>query len=346
MHNKDVEKTGSVTHKRQAEHASPPRRVIIDNDFAGDPDGLFQLAHHALADGAEIKGVINSSYLYDPDANNTWGHLPEDGVDIAKDLLELCGRGDIPLFQGCLSHYSQVISKRDKSKLAGEVTEDTRSPVTDFILEEAHRPDPRPLYYACGGPLTEIALAYKTDPSIASKLTIVWIGGGEHPTLLAEGAITTPPGTSPCEYNTMIDIEAVRQIVNESKIPVIMVPRTTYRQTLVSFSELQAQVATVGVIGRFLVNTLEKTRNLLVKHMGTPPSTYILGDSPLVLLTSLQSPFEPEPSSCQIRVLPAPLMDEKGVYTGELQRDRLISVVTGIDMRLMYGDFLANLAKC
>jgi len=24
-------------------------RVIIDNDFAGDPDGLFQLAHHVLS---------------------------------------------------------------------------------------------------------------------------------------------------------------------------------------------------------------------------------------------------------------------------------------------------------
>lgn len=29
--------------------AAPRMRVIIDNDFSGDPDGLFQLAHHLLS---------------------------------------------------------------------------------------------------------------------------------------------------------------------------------------------------------------------------------------------------------------------------------------------------------
>lgn len=32
-----------------ADQRHPPiARVIVDNDFAGDPDGLFQLAHHLL----------------------------------------------------------------------------------------------------------------------------------------------------------------------------------------------------------------------------------------------------------------------------------------------------------
>jgi purine nucleosidase len=36
--------------------------VIIDNDFGGDPDGLFQLAHHLLSPSVEIKGIIRSQH--------------------------------------------------------------------------------------------------------------------------------------------------------------------------------------------------------------------------------------------------------------------------------------------
>ena len=36
-------------------------RVIVDNDFAGDPDGLLALAHHFLSDAAPVVGVTCSS---------------------------------------------------------------------------------------------------------------------------------------------------------------------------------------------------------------------------------------------------------------------------------------------
>src|SRR5690349_3404569 len=38
----------------------PRMRVIIDNDFSGDPDGLFQLVHHLLSPSVEIRGIIGS----------------------------------------------------------------------------------------------------------------------------------------------------------------------------------------------------------------------------------------------------------------------------------------------
>ena len=42
----------------------PRMRVIIDNDLGGDPDGLFQLAHHLLSPSVEIRGII-ASHLYE-----------------------------------------------------------------------------------------------------------------------------------------------------------------------------------------------------------------------------------------------------------------------------------------
>src|SRR3954464_6956476 len=35
-------------------------RVIADNDFAGDPDDLWQLAHHLLSPSVEIRAVVSS----------------------------------------------------------------------------------------------------------------------------------------------------------------------------------------------------------------------------------------------------------------------------------------------
>src|SRR5690625_5884084 len=35
-------------------------RVIIDNDFSGDPDDLYQLVHHLLSPTVDIRAVIGS----------------------------------------------------------------------------------------------------------------------------------------------------------------------------------------------------------------------------------------------------------------------------------------------
>src|ERR687886_9475 len=38
----------------------PRFRVIIDNDFSGDPDGLFELVHHLLSPSVDVRAVIGS----------------------------------------------------------------------------------------------------------------------------------------------------------------------------------------------------------------------------------------------------------------------------------------------
>ncbi|MET0729471.1 MAG: nucleoside hydrolase, partial [Acidimicrobiales bacterium] len=40
------------------EQIKPRVRVILDNDYAGDPDGLVELAHHLLSPGVDIRFVI------------------------------------------------------------------------------------------------------------------------------------------------------------------------------------------------------------------------------------------------------------------------------------------------
>ena len=33
-------------------------KVVVDNDFCGDPDGLFQLVHQLLCTTCDIRGIV------------------------------------------------------------------------------------------------------------------------------------------------------------------------------------------------------------------------------------------------------------------------------------------------
>jgi hypothetical protein len=70
--------------------------------------------------------------------------------------------------------------------------------------------------------------------------------------------------------------------------------------------------------------------------------TYILGDSPLVLLTALQSSFEADPSSSTYVIKNAPKINEQGAYEYN-HKGRNIRVYTQLDVQLMFNDFFAKL---
>lgn len=50
----------------------PRMRVIVLNDFSGDPDGYFQLVHQLLSPSAEVRAVIGTHLKpNDPFDNST-----------------------------------------------------------------------------------------------------------------------------------------------------------------------------------------------------------------------------------------------------------------------------------
>jgi hypothetical protein len=69
--------------------------------------------------------------------------------------------------------------------------------------------------------------------------------------------------------------------------------------------------------------------------------TYALGDSPLVLLTALQSFFQPDPSSSDYAVRPCPQLDADGRFAGHSGRD--IRVYHRLDVRLMFEDMFLKI---
>ena len=175
-----------------------------------------------------------------------------------------------------------------------------------------------------------------TNPNIASRLTLIWIGGPEYADLA-----TPPPGYSEVEYNLNIDQAAARAVFNRSALPLWQVPRNVYRQCLLSYAQLLTKVKPRGKTGASLSETLEALIARIQRFINIG-ETYILGDSPLVLLTALQSSFEPDPSSSHYVVRQSPRINPAGVYSHN-HNGRPIRVYTQLDTPLMFADFFAKL---
>lgn len=297
---------------------APRARIIIDNDFGGDPDGLFQLAHHLLSPAVEIRGIIGSQHY----AGGFYGSPGTSAFACEKvrELMNLMGKS-IPVFAG-----SEV-------GLPGLSTP-AESEAARLIVQEAMREDaPKPLYVVCGAGLTSIASALLLEPRIATRLTLVWIGGAEY-----EGPV--PPGANALEYNLGIDIAAARVIFNQSMIPFWQVPRDAFRQALVTHAELQVRLKGKGQLGDYLFREINDLFHKSKRSLG---EAYVLGDNPLVLLTALHSSWEADPSSSRYVSRPAPRITEKGHY--EPNPDgRLIRVYTHLDVRILFEDLYAKIA--
>jgi len=293
-------------------------RVISDNDYSGDPDGLWQLAHLLLSPDAEVPLVIGS-HLREGDPFDPSGTSADNAARRAREIATACGRDDVRIVAG--------------SNTPGVV----RGEAVDAIVAEAMRDDPRPLYVTCGGGLTEIASAWLAEPRIAERLTVVWIGGPEYP-----GGLV-PPGAMPVEYNTLIDPAAARIVFNDSDLPLWQVPRDAYRQVLVSMRELDHRVRPLGPLGALLVDALEGVAAMMREHGLDPGATYILGDNPLVLLTALQSGFEPDPCSSQSFRRPRPRVRDDGTFDFD-GAGAEVRVFTRLDVPLLLGDLIALLA--
>src|SRR5436190_24163968 len=136
-----------------------------------------------------------------------------------------------------------------------------KSEAVNFIIKEALRTDTKlPLFILCGAGLTEIASAVLTDPKVADKITLIWIGGPEY----IDIAIP-PPNYSVVEYNLNIDIVAARVIFNNSSIDIWQVPRNAYRQAIISYSQLLVKVKSQGAIGKYLCEQIERVMSVTQK---------------------------------------------------------------------------------
>ena len=308
---------------------APTMRVIVDNDFSGDPDGVWQLAHHLLSPAAKVPLVIGS-HLRPLTANS-----PLQGQDTAAAAAEVAR--DLFARMGILD-VDRVFAAASTPMIDMETPQDT--PAVRAVIAEAMRDDDLPLFFAAGASLCTLASAILIEPQVASRLTLVWIGGPEH------GGLGTPdPGALPIEYNLYADINAARVCFDNQDLEIHQVTRQMYRQCLVSESMMRQRVRLLGPFGEYLYEVIADKRDQFHGRVGKPAGeSYAMGDSPTVLLTALRSMFEPEASSSFYTAVPKPVITSDGQYR-PIYGTVPMRVYTHLDTYLMLEDFFAKIAE-
>ncbi len=226
-------------------------RVVVDNDWSGDPDGLVALAHHLLSPANRVVAVT-SSFLH-PVFQQPPGAAA--GALLARELVELIGGPLPPVHEGSETPFGP---------------DGAASAASEAIVAEARRDDPLPLYLVCGGPLTNVAAALQQDPGIADRLTLVWIGGALDP-------------DAP-EYNRDTDPTAAEFVLSRPALEVRQFPLETYRQCACSVAELEHDLGGSGRVGAWL---WERFTSLPLPDVVQLGGVWPLGDSPPLLVTAL-----------------------------------------------------------
>lgn len=296
--------------------------VLITNDLSGDVDGLFALVHQLLSTRCEVRGIVGT-HLSDQRAWTTNGQntsVVDQAVSRANEVLELLGKkGQIKVVKGA-----------EKGMEAADKPVDSEG--VRMIIAEAHKATPdRPLYVTVGASLTDIASAWLIDPSISKNIILIWIGGQEYPF-----GHPFPPqynkGQNRIEYNARLDLKAFQTVFNLSDLTLWQIPRDVYRQALYGMDEIKDKIAPCGEVGKYLVDK--------VHRFGS--DTYVLGDSPMVLISTLTTTFEPGAASSFYEVTNAPKVTDEGLYDFT-NPGREILVYKTIDTRLLFGDMESKL---
>lgn len=226
-------------------------RVVVDNDWAGDPDGLVALAHHLLSPTNVVR-LVTSTFLA-PFFGSPVSRAA-DGARLAQELVDLVGMAEPPV----------VLPGGD-----GPLDE-RGSAGADALVAEARRDDELPLFVVCGGPLTTVAQALRQAPDVVDRFTLVWIGGTRDP--------------DAAEYNRDTDPAAAAFVTSFPGLVLWRFPLETYRQCAYSVAELEVDLGGAGEVGAWL---WERYLRLPLPDSVRPGGVWPLGDSPPVLVTAL-----------------------------------------------------------
>jgi len=285
---------------------APTVRVIVDNDFAGDPDGLVALAHQLLS--PKTRTVLVTASPLDAGLAHM-AHLDTAttaaaGARLVRELLRRLGQGQQPGVIAGAERFDAMAGQANRAAQA--------------IVAEALRADPLPLVLACGGPLTNVAAALRLRPEIAQRMSLVWIGG-------------TAAGEGGPEYNLMTDLAAARHVFQASALPVLQIPLEEYRRFQVSVAELDDAFRPISPLSGWLYDQYRQLPPF-VKLGGT----LTFGDSPLVSASAF------DPAACPSTPRQVRRLLDDGRF-GDAVEGRQIRLAHSLDPRLNFADFLALL---
>lgn len=295
-------------------------RVICDTDCACEADDPFAIAHLLITSKFDIKAINAANFVRLPGT-------AEVSYQAICDLLEAMDMtGQVPVLHGC----DPMISE----------TEYKTSEASDFIIEEAMKDDPRPLFVVVQGAITNVAVALQTKPEIAKRMHCIWIAGQPYP----EGGN---------EFNMSNDVIAARIVMN-SELGLWQVPANSYATMRVSFMTLAEKLYGCGKPGRYLCDQLwafnkkMHERRAQDQKSGAADSTpesyaafacgecWSLGDSPVVGLMLNASVYDRF-------ITGKPYINDDSTYTLRPDNPNKVAVYERVDSSFILEDFFAKM---
>lgn len=233
--------------------------VILDTDANNELDDQHAIAYMLFNSQVfDVKGITVNRTYNGGDINE---HFAE-----AERIVRLCeSQSKVSIFKGATGTYDEIAGHLEEADFDG-------AEAVNFIIECAmdRGKDSEKLVLLPVGKLTNIALALKKDPSIASKIRIVWLG-------------TNYP--EPGEYNFVNDTTALKPVLDSDvEFEMVMVrygdPSGTDAVVayLKDFQEImpgmgpEIQESVTGRHGGSFINFGDYSVDLFEKFRGSPDS--------------------------------------------------------------------------
>lgn len=289
-------------------------RYIVHTDAKNEADDQFTIAHILLTQSLDVRGILGGHFESERNGRVPYGTSAIESTKEIHKILELMGlSGQYPVFCGA----SLPLSSPDVP---------IESDAVQFIIEEAMRDDPRPLYIGMQGAVTDLASAILLEPRICDRMTCIWVGGNNYP----DGG---------WEFNLCTDIHAAN-VLFSSRMPLWQIPMGAYKQFNVSLAELEAKIYPCGDIGRYLFTQMAELNDRLGSVPWPHGETWCLGDEGAICAL-----LQDKERTDGIVTLPAPRVAPDGTYIS-CPDNRPIRVYQNMDVRLDLEDLFAKLQLC
>jgi purine nucleosidase len=298
-------------------------RVLLDSDANNELDDQHAIAYLLFSgDAFDVEGIT---------VNRTRG-----GGDVelqaqeAERIVTLAGlRRVFPVIRGANGSFAEIAPHIREKRFDGHAA-------VDAIIEQAKASTSQPLVLLPVGKLTNVALALLKDPSIASKVRIVWLGSnypepGEYNQENDEGALQyvldadVPFEIALVSYGTPMGTDRVR------------VTREEIRQRMPGKGpRLRAPVTgrhggKFATFGDYSVNLFDH-----IELSGNPPSRALYDMAAVAIVKN--------PAWAKPRKIPAPkLVDSKWVERPD--NKRMITLWEHFDRDAIMKDFYATMDR-
>lgn len=296
-------------------------RILFDTDANNELDDQHALAYLLFnGDAFDVVGItVNTTF--------NGGNIDEQYKE-AERVMRLCNHFDkIPLIKGANGSFEEIRTSLSSEKYDG-------MEAVKFIIEQANATANGKLVLLPVGKLTNLALALLIDPSIASKIRIVWLGSNY-------------PDAG--EYNLENDISSLNYILSLN-VPFEMVTvrygnNTGTDAVRASLEEIRTKMpgkgpkisqpvtgrhgGTFDCFGDYSVNLFEH-----IELHGEEPSRALFDMAAVAIVKN--------PAWAKYREIPAPVYYQEG-WVEQPDNKRLIGVWEYFDQQSIMEDFYSTM---